>query len=166
MKKEIWKGHLLALFCAVVWGTTFVASKRLLAVYSPVQLMFLRFAAAYAVLWIAYPHWERPVWREELYYLLMGVSGCTLYFWTENTALTLTYTANVSTIVALAPLLTAILAHVVTKGREKLDKWVWIGFAAAFCRTPRLSPRRGTRITSSRFSRQATTSCTSTSRAT
>lgn len=132
MKKEKWKGHLLALFCAVIWGTTFVASKRLLAYYSPVQLMFLRFAAAYAVLWIAYPRWERPVWREELYYLLMGVSGCTLYFWTENTALTLTYTANVSTIVALAPLLTAILAHLVTRGRERLNKWVWIGFAAAF----------------------------------
>jgi len=132
MKKEKWKGHLLALFCAVIWGTTFVASKRLLAWYSPVQLMFLRFVAAYAVLWIAYPRWERPVWREELSYLLMGITGCTLYFWTENTALTLTYTANVSTIVALAPLLTAILAHLVTRGRERLDKWVWIGFAAAF----------------------------------
>ena len=126
------KGHLLALFCALVWGTTFVASKRLLAYYSPVQLMFLRFAAAYAVLWIAYPHWEKTSPREELSLLLMGVTGCTLYFWTENTALTMTYTANVSTIVALAPLLTAILAHIATKGRERLDKWVWIGFAAAF----------------------------------
>ena len=131
-RNEKLKGHLLALFCAAVWGTTFVASKRLLGWYSPVQLMFLRFAAAYAALWAFCPRWERPVWREELCFLLMGVSGCTLYFWTENTALTLTYAANVSTIVALAPLLTAILAHLATKGRERLDKWVWIGFAAAF----------------------------------
>lgn len=132
MKKEIWKGHLLALFCAAVWGTTFVASKRLLAWYSPVQLMFLRFAAAYAVLWAFCPRWEKPVWKEEVSFLLMGISGCTLYFWSENTALTLTYTSNVSTIVALAPLLTAVLASIVSKGRERLGKWVWIGFAAAF----------------------------------
>ena len=126
------KGHLMALFCALVWGTTFVASKRLLSWYSPVQLMFLRFAAAYVVLRLAQPRREKTAPREELYYLLMGVTGCTLYFWSENTALTLTWTANVSTIVALAPLLTAILAHIATKGRERLDKWVWIGFAAAF----------------------------------
>ena len=126
------KGHLAALFCAAVWGTTFVASKRLLAHYTPVQLMFLRFAAAYVVLRIVCPRREKTTPREELSYLLMGVTGCTLYFWSENTALTLTYTANVSTIVALAPLLTAILAHIATRGRERLDKWVWIGFAAAF----------------------------------
>ena len=132
MKKEMWKGHLLALFCAAVWGTTFVASKRLLGYYSPVQLMFLRFAAAYAVLWVFCPRWEKPERKEELYFLLMGVTGCTLYFWTENTALTLTYTANVSTIVSLAPLLTAILAGVASKGRERPDRWVWIGFTAAF----------------------------------
>lgn len=126
------KGHLLALFCAGIWGTTFVASKRLLGTYTPVQLMFLRFVAAYGVLWLLYPRWERPSPREELYYLLMGLTGCTLYFWTENTALMITYTANVSTIVALAPLLTAILAHAVTRGRERLGRRVWIGFAAAF----------------------------------
>ena len=127
-----WKGHLCALFCAAVWGTTFVASKRLLGTYTPIQLMFLRFAAAYALLWIIYPKWERPRPREELGCLLMGLTGCTLYFWTENTALTVTYTANVSTIVALAPLLTAILAGIVTKGRERPGRGVWIGFVLAF----------------------------------
>ena len=122
----------MALFCAVIWGTTFIGSKRLLVIYSPVQLMFLRFVTAYAVLWVLYPHWVRPEPREELSYLLMGLTGCTLYFWTENTALTVTYTSNVSTIVALAPLLTAILAHFATRGREKLGSRIWTGFAAAF----------------------------------
>ena len=125
------KGHLLALFCVLIWGTTFVASKRLLRWYSPAQLMLMRFIIAYGVLWLLYPRWERPDWREELRFLLMGLTGCTLYFWTENTALTVTYTANVSTIVALAPLMTAILAHIVTKGRERLDRRTWIGAAAA-----------------------------------
>ena len=126
------RGHLLALLCVVVWGTTFIASKRLLGIYTPVQLMFLRFTAAYVVLWALYPRWEKPIWREELALLLMGLTGCTLYFWTENTALTLTTAANVSTIVAMAPLMTAILAHIVSKGAQPLGRHIWIGFAAAF----------------------------------
>ena len=124
-------GHLLALFCTVVWGVTFVASKRLLSFYTPAQLMFMRFVIAYAALWVLFPKWERPTLREELHYLLMGITGCSLYFWTENTALTITYAGNVSTIVALAPILTAIGAHFFTEGREKLNRWVWIGFGIA-----------------------------------
>ncbi len=125
-------GHALALFCAMVWGVTFVASKRLLAAYTPTQLMFMRFVLAYAVLWVLHPKWERLVPREELSFFFMGLTGCTLYFWTENTALTLTATANVSTIVALAPLLTAVLAHFAAREREPLTSRTWIGFAAAF----------------------------------
>ena len=124
-------GHLLALLCTVVWGVTFVASKRLLSFYTPAQLMFMRFVIAYAALWVLFPKWERPTLREELHYLLMGITGCSLYFWTENTALTITYAGNVSTIVALAPILTAIGAHFFTEGREKLNRWVWIGFGIA-----------------------------------
>ena len=87
---------------AVVWGVTFVASKRLLADYTPAQLMFMRFVIAYGVLWLLHPKWIRTDVREELLYLFMGLTGCTLYMWLENTAITLTYTANVSTIVATA----------------------------------------------------------------
>ena len=124
-------GHLLALFCALVWGATFVASKQLLAHYSPVQLMFMRFVIAYGTLWLLHPKWIRPAWKEELLYFFMGLTGCSLYFWTENTALTITYAANVSTIVAAAPIFTAILAHFFTGGRERLSRWIWIGFILA-----------------------------------
>lgn len=125
------RGHLFAAFCLIVWSVTFLASKRLLAYYSPVQLMFMRFVVAYAALWILCPRWERTSLREEALYLCMGLLGCTLYFWTENTALTLTYTANVSTLVALAPILTALLMRIVKKDRRALGRWVWTGFALA-----------------------------------
>lgn len=125
------KGHAAALFCTVVWGVTFVLSKRLLSFYTPAQLMLMRFVIAYAALWMLHPKWEKPTLREELHFLLMGITGCTLYFWAENTALTLTYTGNVSTIVALAPILTAILAHLFAGETEKLNRWVWIGFCIA-----------------------------------
>ena len=119
------------MFCAAVWGATFVASKRLLSVYTPVQLMFMRFVIAYAVMWLICPCRERTSRKEELLYFTMGLSGCTLYFWLENTALTITSTANVSTIVALAPILTALMTHIGGRETAPLGRWVWIGFAMA-----------------------------------
>lgn len=130
-KRTALSGHVLALFCALVWGATFVASKQLLSFYTPAQLMFMRFVIAYVVLWLLHPGWSRPTVRDELLFLFMGITGCSLYFWTENTALTISYAANVSTIVAAAPILTAILAHFFTGGRERLSRWTWAGFALA-----------------------------------
>lgn len=103
--------HLMALMVSAIWATTFVCSKELLAYYSPAQVMFMRFVIAYFVLWLLRP---RPLlWqgRGELTFLLLGILGGTLYFFTENTALKHTFAANVSIIVAMAPILTSILAH-------------------------------------------------------
>ena len=68
--------------------------------------------------------------RGELTFLLLGILGGTLYFFTENTALKHTFAANVSIIVAMAPILTSILAHFFTRD-EKLHTTVWVGFAVA-----------------------------------
>ena len=43
-------GHLIALATICVWGSTFIFSKTLLDVFTPVQIMLLRFFVAYAVL--------------------------------------------------------------------------------------------------------------------
>ena len=122
--------HLMALMVSAIWATTFVCSKELLVYYSPAQVMFMRFAIAYFVLWLLRP---RPLpWqgRGELTFLLLGILGGTLYFFTENTALKHTFAANVSIIVAMAPILTSILAHFFTRD-EKLHTTVWVGFAVA-----------------------------------
>ena len=122
--------HLMALMVSAIWATTFVCSKELLAYYSPAQVMFMRFVIAYFVLWLLRP---RPLpWqsRGELTFLLLGILGGTLYFFTENTALKHTFAANVSIIVAMAPILTSILAHFFTRD-EKLHTTVWVGFAVA-----------------------------------
>ena len=63
--------HLMALMVSAIWATTFVCSKELLAYYSPAQVMFMRFAIAYFVLWLLRP---RPLpWqgRGELTFLLL-----------------------------------------------------------------------------------------------
>lgn len=125
-------GHLLASLTMLVWGSTFICSKLLLISYSPVQIMMLRFALGWLVLFIMRPR-RLPFnsIRQEMSFLAMGILGCTLYFWAENTALSYTLAANVSIIVAMAPILTSILAHFFTRD-EKLRPAIWAGFAVAF----------------------------------
>lgn len=132
MKKTISKpfAHALALLTAIIWGTSFIASKLLLQSYTPTQVMFFRFVLAYAALWLLCPRTLKVSFREEMRFAAVAVSGCSLYFLCENSALTYTYAANVSIIVAAAPILTAILAHF-TLPDEKLHKGIFSGFAIA-----------------------------------
>lgn len=127
-KKTI--GHIAALFTIVVWGTTFIASKTLLTTYSPAQTMLMRFVIAYIVLIVLNHKHEKFEWKNEIRFLLLALSGNTLYFLCENIALTYTLAANVSILLALAPMLTAILAHFFTKD-ERLHRGIFIGFGIA-----------------------------------
>ena len=104
----------------MAWGTSFLVSKNLLAVLTPIQLMWLRFVIAYIALWIIHPVWYFQ-WRDELRFLAMAVAANTLYFYTENTALTLTQATNVSILVSTAPILSAILLSLSRK-KEVLSR--------------------------------------------
>ena len=81
MKKELstTMAHVLAIFTIIIWGTTFIASKVLLEVYSPLQIMLMRFVIAYIVLFVL-----KPRLKEEINCLLLGLFGCTIYFLIEN----------------------------------------------------------------------------------
>ena len=122
--------HLMATGTIIVWGTTFIASKLLLAVYTPSQIMLMRFALAYVMLFILKPKVLRMKWKEELYFALLGLIGCTVYFLAENNALKYTLASNVSIIVAAAPMFTAILANFILPD-EKLHSGAFLGFAIA-----------------------------------
>lgn len=124
------KGHLLAVFCVLVWGSTFVVSKSLMAHLRPVQLMLFRFILAYAVLWVIHPKWQFH-WREEGRFLAMAVFANTLYAWAENTALTMTHASNVSILVSTSPILTAVALAMLGKG-ESPSRRQALGFATAF----------------------------------
>lgn len=122
----------IALFVIVVWGTTFVSTKILLDVLSPVEIMFYRYCIAYLALWAAYPKFHAPGGlREELLFAAAGFFGGTLYFLTENYALKHTLVSNVGLLLATAPMLTAVAAHFFT-GNEKLNRRLALGFAVAF----------------------------------
>jgi len=123
-------GWLFAGFTVAVWGSTFISSKLLLQYYTPVQIMLTRFLLAYCALWLLRPRRMALTVRQEAAFLLMGLSGCSIYFYTENTALTCTLASNVSIIVAAAPIFTAILAHLA--GQERFRASTLWGFLIAF----------------------------------
>ena len=106
--------HLLALAVVAVWGVTFVSTKVLIgAGMHPVAIFFCRFLLAYTGIWlyIALSRQSKKLWygwKEELVFLLLGVSGGSLYFLTENLALAYTQATNVAFLVCSAPLFTAI----------------------------------------------------------
>ena len=123
-------GYLYAVFAITVWGSTFISSKVLLRHYTPLQIMLTRFLLAYAALWLLRPKKLKLTGKQELIFLLLGLSGCSVYFYTENTALIYTLASNVSIIVAAAPIFTAILAHFA--GVERFRKSTLLGFLVAF----------------------------------
>ncbi|MDO4647096.1 MAG: DMT family transporter [Eubacteriales bacterium] len=120
-------GHLLAIFSALVWGTTFVSSKILLKSYTPVELLLNRFLLGYLTLWIMRPKvLKLNHRRQELSFALAGLSGVTLYYLFENLSLTYTQAANASVIVSTAPLFVSIFAFFFLK--EKLNRQFLLGF--------------------------------------
>lgn len=123
-------GCLLAIFTVLVWGSTFISSKKLLTEFTPAQIMLVRFIIAYGALWLLRPRRLALSPRQELVFVLLGVSGCSVYFYTENTALTYTLASNVSIIVAAAPIFTAILAHLL--GVDQFHRRTLLGFVTAF----------------------------------
>lgn len=105
--------HLVAFLTVAVWGTTFVSTKVLMMEgLSPAQIFTLRFAIAY-VLMLACNHrrlWADS-WRDEGMMALLGITGGSLYFLSENEAMNFTTTTNTSLIVCSCPLFATLLVR-------------------------------------------------------
>lgn len=124
--------HILAVLTVIVWGTTFVSTKVLLANgLTPSDIFLLRFSIAYVgMVATSHRHMFCNNWRDELMMMVAGIAGGSIYFLTENTALMYTQAGNVSLIICLAPLLTAILATT-QKTDEKTTFRLWLGSVLA-----------------------------------
>ena len=121
----------MAAIAICVWGSTFIFSKIMLRDFTPLQIMTMRFMVAYIVLWCLYPKVEKTTFKDNLGIFVLSLFGNTIYFLFENNALQYTLAANVSIIVASAPIWTAILAHFFSKG-EKIRRNTIYGSALAF----------------------------------
>jgi len=129
MDKRIILAHILATLCGLIWGSTFIVTKELTEFMSPVQIMCFRLLLAAIIFWLI-----RPVWsfdkRMEPIVFVMSLFGCTFYFYLETTALTLTYSSNVSILTSTTALMSLVLMWVLKK--EKVRKKHVIGFIMAF----------------------------------
>lgn len=125
-------GHLAALLTIVIWGTTFISTKILLADFQPAEILFFHFVMGYFVLLAIYPHKLKTAdYKQEWTFALAGLCGICLYYLLENIALTFTLASNVGVIISVAPFFTAILAHFAMKSEEKLRSQFFIGFVVA-----------------------------------
>ncbi len=125
-------GHLAALFTIIIWGTTFISTKILLADFQPVEILFFRFVIGFGALILACPHGMKGVdRRQEKVFALAGLCGICLYYLLENIALTCTLASNVGVIISAAPFFTAILSRLFMKSEGKLGPAFFIGFGVA-----------------------------------
>lgn len=127
------KGHLAAVLCVFIWGTTFISTKILLEKLEPVEILFYRFLMGYGILWVVCPRTLKlKNQSHELYFFAAGATGVTIYYLCENIALAHTRASNVSIIASLAPFFTAVFASLLLKD-EKLKRWFLPGFIVALC---------------------------------
>lgn len=109
--------HILAFIIVTIWGVTFISTKVLInSGLSPAQIFTIRFTIAYIGIWIAClikggrdKRFLTRSLKEELMMVFLGITGGSLYFLTENTALAYTQASNAAFIVCIAPLLTLLL---------------------------------------------------------
>ena len=104
---------LIALFTVTMWGLTFVSTKSLInAGMTPFGIFMSRFAIAYlCILAICHKQFCAKSFRDELFFASMGLTGGSLYFMTENTALGITFASNVAMLISTTPLLTLFAGH-------------------------------------------------------
>ena len=103
--------YVTAFAIVVIWGCTFVQTKLLInAGLRPDEIFFFRFVLAYLLM---LPFAGKKLFldnlKDELLAVALGLTGGSLYFLTENYALAYGYCSNVSLIVCLTPLVTALI---------------------------------------------------------
>lgn len=124
-------GIFLAAFSVSVWGVTFVSTKYLLSDFNAYEILFSRLIIAYICLWIMKPKVliiHSGV--KELNFALAGWMGVLAYQLLENLAINYTNASNVSIIVSLSPIFTAVALYIFLKQRD--IKWnFFVGFIIA-----------------------------------
>lgn len=125
--------HIGALLTVSAWGTSFLSTKVLMENdgMTPVEMFFYRFLAAYLILLcFTFKNIKSKSWRDELTFIVSGICSGSLYFITENFALTLTTAGNVSLLASLSPIFTTILMAVIFG--QRIQVGVAIGSVVAF----------------------------------
>lgn len=125
--------HFVAFLTVAIWGSTFVFTKILLQHgLSPAQIFTLRFIVAYVLMVVGCLVTRRfklfaDSWRDEALMVLLGITGGSLYFLTENASMLYTTATNSSLIVCTCPLFAMLLVAIVYRHTEHITKLQAIG---------------------------------------
>lgn len=125
----------MAFVTVAIWGSTFVFTKMLLLNgLSPAQIFTLRFIVAYTLLFVFELATRRysfqlfsASWRDELVMLLLGITGGSIYFLTENAAMLYTTVTNTSLIVCSCPLFAMLLVALAYRQSERFTRTQVVG---------------------------------------
>ncbi len=126
--------HLVAFITVAIWGTTFVSTKVLmLNGLTPAQIFTLRFIIAY-VLMLGFNHRRlfSDSWKDEAKMALLGITGGSLYFLSENESMNYTTTTNTSLIVCSCPLFATLLVRLVYRHSSRINGIQLLGSLLAF----------------------------------
>lgn len=103
----------LAMFATVFfWGISFISTKIVLRELPPSTIALIRFCIASFVLAILLQRLEpatKASRKDMPWFMLSGLFGISLYFFFENTGISLTTAVNASLIVTFVPLITILL---------------------------------------------------------
>jgi drug/metabolite transporter (DMT)-like permease len=123
--------------CILFWGFSFVSIKLTVAVFPPMSLGALRFAIALVFLFfirIRLAGAERLERRDLPLLAGAGLSGVTLYFFFENTGVSLVTASEASIIIAAIPVISMLAEWAAAKIRRRgfrITPRRWIGTAAS-----------------------------------
>ena len=109
--KQNFLGHSLAFISVFIWSALYVFTKILLEHFNAFELLFLQFIIGYIFLLIIKP--KRLVLedkKDELYFIICGLFGITIYNLFLNIAIDYSLASNVSVIIAASPLFTALIS--------------------------------------------------------
>ena len=104
-------GHSLAFISVFIWSALYVSTKILLEHFNAFELLFLQFIIGYIFLLIIKP--KRLVLedkKDEIYFIICGLFGITIYNLFLNIAIDYSLASNVSVIIAASPLFTALIS--------------------------------------------------------
>lgn len=120
-------GYFLAVITIFIWGITFVCTKSLLVEFSAFEILVFRFLIAYIGLWFLHPKWEKIQLKDNIWFALAGLTGIVIYQFSENVAINFTTASNVSVIVSICPMFTAIISQIFLKEKH-ITFWFVLGF--------------------------------------
>lgn len=130
--------HFVAFLTVAIWGSTFVFTKILLQNgLSPAQIFTLRFFIAYLLIFVSSKMGEEQfrlfsaTWRDELIMVLLGITGGSFYFLTENASMLYTTATNTSLIVCTCPLYAMLLVALVYRHKERITRTQVLGSLVA-----------------------------------